>query len=84
MQIIIDEIICVLMSIVASLVNLLPDSPFQLMDTSMEDVPGFENVMSHVNYFVPVGGMLSILSTYLVSVSVYYLVRVALKMTQAL
>lgn len=54
----------------------LPDSPFQDIGQSFE---GFENIMGMINYFVPVGTMLSILAVYLSAVLIWYSVRWVLR-----
>lgn len=61
--------------------GLLPDSPIQSIVVSL-DTEGFENVMSYINYFVPVGTMLGILTTYLVAVAAWYVIRWALRLAQ--
>lgn len=61
--------------------GILPDSPFQSFD--MEDGSNvFLDVMGFVNYFVPVGTMLGMLTTYLIAVGMWYVVRWALRLAQ--
>lgn len=61
--------------------NILPDSPFQSLEFE-EAGEVFQDVMGFVNYFVPVSTMLGMLTTYLVAVAVWYVVRWALRLAQ--
>lgn len=61
--------------------SILPDSPFQTMEMG-ESVQAFSNVMSYVNYFVPVSTMLGMLTTFLIAVGLWYVVRWLLRLAQ--
>lgn len=58
----------------------LPNSPFA--NLNLDALGQFSLVMGWINYFVPVGAMLNILSVYLVSVGLWYVVRWILRLTQ--
>ena len=66
-------------NVIAMLLNLLPDSPFHF-----ESAGEFRSIMGYINYFVPVGAMLSILSTWLVAVGAYYVVSAVLRWVKAI
>lgn len=66
-------------NILLAAVLLLPDSPFQSIQL---EYSGFVDVMSYINYFVPVGYILAILSAYVSAVLTYYGVRWALKLAR--
>ena len=59
---------------------LLPESPFQkFADSFLENSP-FENILNYINYFVPIGGMVTFFVTYLTAVAIWYVVRWALRL----
>lgn len=68
-----------LYDIAAVALALLPTSPFADIGTSFA---GFETIMSYINYFVPIGPMLAIFTTYLTAVLVWYGIRWILRIAK--
>lgn len=65
----------VLDDIVNAIVLLLPDSPFKDIDIPTE----VKDLFGYVNYFVPVGAMLTIGTSWLTAIGVYYLYQTILR-----
>lgn len=61
--------------IVNAIVFLLPDSPFKDVDIPAE----VQQIFGYVNYFVPVGAMLSIGTGWLAAIGIYYLYQTILR-----
>lgn len=61
--------------IVNAIVLLLPDSPFKNVEIPAE----VQKLFGYVNYFVPVGAMLTIGTTWLTAIGVYYLYQTILR-----
>lgn len=59
----------------------LPDSPFQTGKIA-EGLNSFADIMSGINYFVPIGSMIAITVLYLTAVLIWYGVRWILRLAQ--
>ncbi len=70
-----DKIVDVLNDILSAIVLLLPDSPFANITIPDEVM----NIMGYVNYFVPVAAMLSIGTSWLAAIGIYYLYQTILR-----
>lgn len=68
-----DDIINWAVDLVIPLLMLLPQSPIQAWQPT--GFNQFAQIMGWVNYFVPLGAIAAIMSTYLVAVLVWYGVR---------
>lgn len=64
----------VIYAMLQGILMVLPNSPIQSAEIDLNDSP-FANVMSYINYFVPVGPMLAILTVYLTAVGIWYISR---------
>lgn len=62
-------------------IMLLPLSPFQKMTNTLADGP-FENIINYINFFVPVGLMVTFFTSYVACVAIWYVVRWALRLTK--
>lgn len=71
---IVDLILDFLYGLAALAIGWLPDSPFQT-ESFKHTLLGFSELMSNINYFVPVGQMLTITAAYISAVIVWYGVR---------
>lgn len=69
-----DTLMDAIYALVALALSLLPTSPIQTAVLEMDDGP-FRDIMSYINYFVPVGPMLVIMASYLTAVAIWYVVR---------
>lgn len=74
----INLIIAAIGGIAGLLLNLLPPSPFQLVGTS--DIP----FISELNWIIPFDIFLTILGSWLVAISMYYIVQVGLRWVKAI
>lgn len=61
------------------IVDLLPDSPFQLLDTSP-----IEPYIGYINWFIPVDFILTTLTLWLVAVAGYYCLSIVLRWIKAI
>lgn len=61
--------------ILASVLSLLPGSPFTAFINSISDIP----FLGYLNYFVPVAQMIAIGETWLVSIGIFYLYQAVLR-----
>ncbi len=58
-----------------AIVLLLPDSPFKDVEIPAE----VKDIFGYVNYFVPIGAMLSIGTAWLSAIGIYYLYQTILR-----
>ncbi|MCP1187567.1 hypothetical protein [Paenibacillus sp. 1781tsa1] len=77
---IIDSILDWLTTMAKAVLLLLPESPFASL--KLATMPGFADVMGWINYFVPIGPMLTLLTSYLGCVAIWYGVRWVLRLAQ--
>lgn len=75
----IDIILNFFLSLVTGAIELLPESPFANIEIEFNE---FHRIMGYINYFVPIGTILSILTLYLTAVGLYYAVRWILRIAQ--
>lgn len=75
---IVDAIMEFLAGLVEVAIGWLPESPF----VDLPEFSQFRQIMSWINYFVPVGTMLSIFTVYLAAVAVWYAVRWILRIAR--
>lgn len=75
----IDAVMNFLYEIAVIAIGWLPESPFVNIGVGFEN---FRNIMGMINYFVPVGTMLGILTTYLLCVLAWYAARWILRLTK--
>lgn len=59
---------------------LLPESPFQKFADNFQASGPFENILNYINYFIPIGAMITFYITYLAAVAIWYIVRWALRL----
>lgn len=65
--------------IVVKAIDLLPDSPFNI------PVPDYvHNIIGYVNYFVPVGQMVTILTAWTACIIIYYVSSLLLRWIKAI
>ena len=60
-------------------IDILPDSPFLQFEHELNSTPFGGQIMSWINYFVPIGGMMGIGTFYLGSVLFFYGAKLLLK-----
>lgn len=77
----IDSFLDAIYDLAESALSILPDSPIQSSGVILNDGP-FSNVLAYINYFVPVGAMLGILTGYLTAVAVWYIVRWLMRLSR--
>lgn len=66
---------------VMALLLLLPDSPFLKLN-DYNTLSDFRQIMGWINYFVPIGWFIAILTTYLTAVLIWYGIRWLLRFAQ--
>ncbi|MEG0619046.1 MAG: hypothetical protein RR557_07100 [Bacilli bacterium] len=76
-----DTVMDFIYSILEWALNFLPLSPFQSMTNSLANGP-FENILNYINYFVPVGLMITFFTSYVACVAIWYVVRWAMRLTK--
>lgn len=68
-----------LKSMIAAAIDLLPDSPFQI------DIPDYvTDIIGYVNYFVPIGSMIKILTAWTSAILVWYAASLLLRWIKAI
>ena len=68
-----------LKSMIAAAIDLLPDSPFQI------DIPDYvTDIIGYVNYFVPIGSMVKILTAWTAAILVWYAASLLLRWIKAI
>lgn len=67
--------------IVAVILAILPNSPFQTEEFSA-GLDKFSTIMAQINYFIPFGWMLTILTGYVTAVLIWYGLRWLLRIAQ--
>jgi hypothetical protein len=79
MGVILQKIINAVGSALAFLVSLFPQSPFSFIDSSQ-----FSDLISKINFFIPVYEFIVIAQSWLVAVAVYYLYSVFARWVKAI
>lgn len=70
-------------NIANAVVLLLPDSPFKFLEENY--VPdGVKELLPYLNWFIPVGTILTILELWLTAVAVYYIYQAILRWIKAI
>ena len=64
----IQKIIDIIGVALTTITNIFPDSPFNYIDAS-----GFGDILSKINYFVPIYTFVAIGETWLIAITLYYL-----------
>lgn len=77
----IDIIMEFLADMVEGALGWLPESPFHDIVSSGQ-LSGFSTIMGYINYFVPIGTILTILTIYLSAVLLWYGVRWIMRLAQ--
>lgn len=68
-----------LKSMIVAAIDLLPDSPFQI------DLPDYvTDIVGYVNYFVPIGSMIKILTAWTAAILVWYAASLLLRWIKAI
>lgn len=66
-----------LIAFAIQVVNLLPPSPFLILEDMVEDE--FADILEMVNWFIPFGTLVGILEVWLSGVLIYYAVQIVLR-----
>ena len=77
---IINSLLEWLQGIADKVLDVLPDSPFKDIINNTD----IQQYLGYINWFVPVGTILKILTAWLVAVAAYYLVSVILRWIKAI
>lgn len=76
LQMIIDG----LATVCQTVVHLLPSSPFE----SFIDVSIDNDILSALNWVLPIGQMIAVLQAWLVSIAIWYLIQIILRWVKAI
>jgi len=76
---VINKVIELVGSVISILYNLLPTSPFRIIENSQ-----FSDLISQINYFLPIYEFVSIMETWLVSVGIFYLYSIFARWIKAI
>lgn len=74
-----DWILQNLQNIFSWVLNLLPDSPFQMLSTST-----IEPYLKAINWVIPIDFMISTMETWLAAIAVYYIYQAVLRWARAI
>lgn len=75
------DISSAVVSFFSNILNLLPNSPFLVLRTMQNS--DFAQILSFVNWFIPVGTLIDILNGWLACVLVYYAYQIVLRWIKA-
>jgi|LSQX01.2.fsa_nt_gb hypothetical protein len=80
---VLKKIVDWIMNLLNLVVNLLPDSPFIFLEADYipEEI---SNILPYVNWFIPVGTIMTIVETWLVAVVIYYTYQAILRWVKAI
>lgn len=74
-----SAIIDFLQSVISWVVDLLPNSPFQI------EVPAYvQTILGYINYFIPIGFMVKTLLAWTGCIAVWYVIQVAARWAKAI
>lgn len=68
-----QKLINIIGDVLKAIISILPDSPFIYITSADSD---FSDLLSKINYFIPVYEFVAIIEAWLVAVAVYYLYSV--------
>lgn len=68
-------------SLFEGILMLLPTSPFVNIKSKLD--PIFLDILGYVNYYVPIGTILGIVSAWLACIAIYYLYQLVLRTIKA-
>lgn len=67
-------------SILQSVINILPDSPFEYLC----QIPEVYQIMKWVNWFLPIQFMLSSMTAWLSAITIYYIYSIIMRWIKAI
>lgn len=73
-----DALSATLVSLGLRIINFFPASPIQPLLATMSD-PDIAAILGYVNWFVPIGRMLGVLSVWLTCIAAYYVYQIILR-----
>lgn len=73
-----DALSAALVSLALRIINFFPSSPLQPLIRSMSD-PDITAILGYVNWFVPIGTMLGVLTGWLACIAAYYVYQIILR-----
>lgn len=76
---VLNKVIELVGSVISVLYNLLPTSPFIIVENSQ-----FAELISQINYFLPIYEFVAIMETWLVSVGIFYLYSIFARWIKAI
>jgi len=76
---ILNKVIEIIGSIISVLYDLLPNSPFNIISNSQ-----FSELISQINYFLPVYEFVAIMETWLIAIAVFYLYSIFARWIKAI
>lgn len=74
-----NSILDIIGLVAETLVNLLPSSPFNMIQNS-----SFSDLISQINYFLPVYEFVVIMETWLVAIAIFYLYSIFARWIKAI
>lgn len=75
-----SEMLDLVQGVLSKLIALLPQSPFKDFFTTVDKIPYIE----YINWFIPIGKMLTLGSAWLSAVGTFYLLSVVLRWVRAI
>lgn len=80
---VLKKIVDWILNLLNAVVMLLPDSPFLFLESDY--IPDeISNILPYVNWFIPVGAIVTVVETWLVAVIVYYTYQAILRWVKAI
>lgn len=73
-----DTLTDALVSFALRIIELFPESPLQPLIVSLQN-SSVVQYLGYVNYFIPIGQMLGILSVWLTAIAAYYVYQIVMR-----
>ena len=77
-----DALSSTVISFIASILKLLPESPFVILDNLSQTE--FYEWIQYLNWFIPINTFISILEAWLVAIGIYYIYQIVLRWVKAI
>lgn len=77
-----DALSSTVISFIASILQLLPESPFVVLDNLSQTE--FYEWIQYLNWFIPINTFISILEAWLVAIGIYYIYQIVLRWVKAI
>jgi branched-subunit amino acid transport protein AzlD len=75
----VNKLMSALTVALAAAIALLPNTPFEVLNNSV-----ISDYMGYINWVIPIGSMINILTAWCVAIALYYVVQIAMRWAKAI